>query len=86
MSGVKRVALDVELEAATVLSEYLSVRHGRIESSSRLVEDLYLDSIGIVEVVMMFNERFSVELPESEIVEWETVKDIYMSIKGVLEN
>ena len=84
MSGVKGGELDVEFEVVKILSKYLSVCHARIESNSRLVDALYLDSIGIVEVVMMINEEFSVELPEAEVAEWQIVRDISVSVKCVL--
>ena len=47
-----------------------------IELASRLVEDLYMDSLGLVEVVMALNEVFDIQLSEEVVAKWRTVEDI----------
>jgi acyl carrier protein len=40
------------------------------------VEDLCVDSVGVVEIVMSINEVFGVDLPAAAVKEWRTVGDI----------
>lgn len=72
--------LEIECQVIKTLSDYLSVGHGAIKTSSRLVEDLYFDSMSIIEVVMMLNETFGAELPAVAVSEWNTVADIRNSV------
>jgi acyl carrier protein len=64
-----------------MLSACGSLNYRNIGSKSRLVEDLHLDSIDVVEMVMKLNEEFGIELPEGRIGEWNTVEDVRMSVK-----
>jgi acyl carrier protein len=75
----------VDQQVVEVLSEYLPGARGRIKSQSRLVEDLCIDSIGVVEVVMELNQRFSIDLPEEEVARWSRVADICQAVKHRVE-
>ncbi|WP_024618097.1 acyl carrier protein [Pseudomonas kilonensis] len=70
----------IEQAVVKILSDSLAQTDRLIEDDSRLVEDLYVDSIVLVEVVMELNKNFGVELPESEIAGWKTVRDICCSL------
>lgn len=81
MSDDLSAELEVEHRVIKVLSDYFPAVHRKIEMASRLVEDLYVDSIGLVEIVMALNTAFKIELPDTEVGEWKTVKDICMLVK-----
>lgn len=72
---------DIQHKVIDVVADYFSACHRTVGISSRLVEDLYLDSIGVVELVMALNDAFAIELPESGVAEWKTVGDICKTIK-----
>ncbi|MGJ7515646.1 phosphopantetheine-binding protein [Pseudomonas baetica] len=74
----------VENQVIKVLMDYFPADRRKIEAASRLVEDLYVDSISLVEIVMALNETFGIELPESGVRGWGTVKDICDSVKESL--
>lgn len=67
---------DLERQVIKLLSGYLRVDRRTINSDSRLVEDLCVDSVGVVEVVMSINEAFDIDLPDADVTEWRTVGDI----------
>ncbi|WP_256580756.1 phosphopantetheine-binding protein [Pseudomonas sp. QTF5] len=71
----------VDLQVIDVLSHCFLAGHGKIEVESRLVEDLYIDSMGLVEVVMALNELFEIDLPEKDISEWRSVADICAAVR-----
>ena len=51
-----------------------------VGGGSRLVEDLYIDSMDLVELVLEVNNAFGVELSEDEVGEWRTVQNIFDSL------
>lgn len=81
MSDDLSVELEVEHQVIKVLSDYFPAGRRKIEIASRLVEDLYVDSIGLIEIVMALNDAFKIELPDTEVGEWKTVKDICRLVK-----
>ena len=81
MSDDSRAELEVENQVVKVLSNYFPANRHKIKMNSRLVEDLYMDSIGFVEIVMELNETFGIELSVTEAGEWKTVNDICLLVK-----
>lgn len=73
--------MDLERQVIKLLSSCFSVGRRTIDIESRLVEDLYVDSVGMVETVMALNETFGIELPEEGVEMWKTVGDICDLIK-----
>ncbi|PBJ14722.1 Acyl carrier protein [Pseudomonas ogarae] len=51
-----------------------------VGGGSRLVEDLHIDSMDLVELVLEVNNAFGIELSEDEVGEWRTVQDIFDSV------
>jgi acyl carrier protein len=82
MQSMHVADLQIESQVIKVLSEYFPVGRRKIERASRLVEDLYVDSMSLVEIVMALNESFAIELPQAQVSEWKTVEDICRSVKG----
>ncbi|MDP9781096.1 phosphopantetheine-binding protein [Pseudomonas fluorescens] len=74
------VNICVESRVIQLLSGYFSVMQYKINSRSRLVEDLNADSVDIVEVIVIMDEAFNIELSSSQVAEWRTVVDIVNSI------
>ncbi|BCX66973.1 phosphopantetheine-binding protein [Pseudomonas izuensis] len=81
MSKEVLAGLEVECKVIKVLSDCCPAVRGRIELGSRLVEDLCVDSISLVEIVMALNDSFGIELSEAGVGEWRTVLDIYVSVR-----
>ncbi|HEF4758019.1 TPA: acyl carrier protein [Pseudomonas putida] len=75
------VGFEVESQVIKVLSDYFPARRGSIGVESRLVEDLCVDSISLVEVVMALNEMFAIELPDAGVGEWRTVRDVCILVE-----
>ncbi len=56
------------------------------DSSSRLKEDINLDSLDLVELVMECEEKFGVEIPETELYAVSTVEDIMKLIDKLVSS
>ena len=70
----------VEEGVIKILVGYFSAGRRNITPDSRLVEELLIDSISLIEVVMLLNEAFKVEIPQKEVAQWKAVADITRSV------
>lgn len=53
--------------------EDLGIDESKISMESKLEEDLEIDSLGIVEVVMAFEDEFDIEIDDEELADVATV-------------
>jgi len=53
--------------------EDLGIEESKISMESKLEEDLEIDSLGIVEVVMAFEDEFDIEIDDEELADVSTV-------------
>ena len=58
-----------------IIVEQLGVEESEVTPSASFVDDLGADSLDTVELVMAFEEAFSVEIPEDAAEKISTVKD-----------
>ncbi|SEI14527.1 phosphopantetheine-binding protein [Pseudomonas fuscovaginae UPB0736] len=66
----------IEQQVMVLLASYFQLERRKVLLDSRLIEDLYLNSMGIIEVAMLLNEAFEIDLPESGVAGWRTVADV----------
>ena len=53
--------------------EDLGIDESKISMESKLEEDLEIDSLGIVEVVMAFEDEFDIEIDDEELADVKAV-------------
>jgi acyl carrier protein len=58
-----------------IVVEHLGVDADKVTEESSFIDDLGADSLDIVELVMAFEEEFSVEIPDDAAEKISTVKD-----------
>lgn len=58
-----------------IVAEKLSISASQISEDSAFVEDLGADSLDTVELVMEFEEKFGLEIPDEDAEKIKTVKD-----------
>ncbi|SCW45140.1 MULTISPECIES: acyl carrier protein [unclassified Pseudomonas] len=77
-----------EIIQAVIKSLALGIPRGNrvIGDASRLVEDLFIDSMSLVELVLELNNAFGIELSEDEVEAWRTVQDVVDSVQRHIEN
>ena len=59
-----------------VIVEQLNVSPEEVKPESNFVEDLGADSLDVVEMIMALEERFGIEIPDSEAENIKTVQDV----------
>lgn len=66
------------------LAQHLNKPEHGIREDSDLVDDLGADSLDIVELTLIFEEQFHVEIPDDDVERMQTVGDIvnYLFEKG----
>ena len=57
----------------TLFEEELGIDSEKINMDANLEEDLEIDSLGIVEVVMAFEDEFEIEIDDEELTDVVTV-------------
>ncbi|HEX8642731.1 MAG TPA: acyl carrier protein [Allosphingosinicella sp.] len=58
-----------------IVVEHLGVEGDKVTEDASFIDDLGADSLDIVELVMAFEEEFSVEIPDDAAEKITTVKD-----------
>lgn len=63
-----------------ILAKQLQIDPSKISEDTDIVEDLGADSLDIVEVLMELEQTFSVSVPDEQIADFRTPRDIYSFI------
>jgi acyl carrier protein len=71
----------IEKKVEQIIVEQLGVNPEQVTPTANFIEDLGADSLDIVELVMAFEEEFSVEVPDEEAEKLHTVQDVIDYIK-----
>ncbi|MBQ9376330.1 MAG: acyl carrier protein [Schwartzia sp.] len=59
-----------------IVVEQLSVEPDDVTMESTFIDDLGADSLDIVELIMAFEEEFSIEIPDEAAEKIKTVQDV----------
>jgi len=65
--------------------EVLRVPLDKVCPSARLIEDLDVDSLFVIQLAMALEEKFNVEVPEDDMPRFKTVDDIVLYLQPKLE-
>ena len=66
---------EIEQKVIDIVAEQMGVDKAEITRDTSFINDLNADSLDTVELVMAFEEAFSVEIPEDAAEKIATVKD-----------
>jgi acyl carrier protein len=73
---------DIQDKVVEIVSEHLKVPKDELKVESRFVEDLKADSLDLVELVMEFEEAFSITIPDEDYEKIKSVGDAVKYIEG----
>ncbi|MFV1993903.1 MAG: acyl carrier protein [Verrucomicrobiales bacterium] len=65
-----------EDKVKSIIVEQLGVNEEQVVPDAKFIEDLGADSLDTVELVMAFEEEFSIEVPDEEAEKLQTVGDV----------
>lgn len=63
-------------QVADVIVEQLGAEREKITENATFIEDLSADSLDVVEFIMSLEEKFEIEIPDSDAEKITTVKDV----------
>ncbi len=63
-------------EVKEVIVEQLNVSPDEVKPEANFVEDLGADSLDVVEMIMALEEKFEIEIPDSDAENIKTVQDV----------
>lgn len=66
---------DITAEVKRIITEQLDVDEADIKPESTFIDDLGADSLGLVELVLAFEETFDLDIPDEDTEKIRTVQD-----------
>ena len=72
---------DIADRVKKIVIEHLGVEEDKVIDSASFVDDLGADSLDTVELVMAFEEEFSIEIPDDVAEKITTIKDAISHIE-----
>ena len=66
---------DITAEVKRIITEQLDVDEADIKNESTFIDDLGADSLGLVELVLAFEEAFEIDIPDEDTEKIRTVQD-----------
>lgn len=71
----------IEEKVKDIIVEQLGVNPEQVTPAASFIEDLGADSLDTVELVMAFEEEFSIEVPDEDAERLQTVGDVIKYIE-----
>lgn len=71
---------DLSEQIRQILASQLEIEAEQVTNTAKLVEDLDIDSLDIVELTIKFENRFEIDIPEHDLAGLRSVKDLIAMI------
>lgn len=79
----EKVKMAIFDEVRDVVVEQLSAEPESVKLDSKIIEDLGADSLDVVELVMALEEKFGIEIPDSEAEKLISIQDVVSYIEKI---
>ena len=66
---------EVETEVKQIVVDHLGIDESKVTPESKFIDDLGADSLDTVELVMAFEEKFGIEIPDDAAETIQTVRN-----------
>ena len=76
------MATDIPSDVKRIIKEQLDVDEKDIKPESSFIDDLGADSLGLVELVLAFEEAFEIDIPDEDTEKIRTVQDAITYIES----
>ena len=70
-------------DVKTVVVEQLSVDGDSVKMESKIIEDLGADSLDVVELIMALEEKFDIEIPDTDAEKLIKIEDVVKYIDNL---
>jgi acyl carrier protein len=72
-------------ELKKIIVEIKDIPEDEIQLEAKFAEDLEADSLDIVEMLMLLEEKFDIQIPEEEAAKLKTVKNVVDYVEAKLQ-
>lgn len=66
--------MDIKKEVIGIIAKQLDLKAEDIKPENEFIEDLKADSLDLVELIMLFEEKFDIQIPDEEAESLQTVQ------------
>ncbi|MDC0498875.1 acyl carrier protein [Alphaproteobacteria bacterium] len=73
---------EIETQVKQIVVDHLGIDDSKVTSESKFIDDLGADSLDTVELVMAFEEKFGIEIPDDAAETIQTVQNAIDYIKS----
>lgn len=80
IEGEKMATFD---DVKAVVVEQLSVEADSVKMESKIIEDLGADSLDVVELIMALEEKFDIEIPDTDAEKLIKIEDVVKYIDNL---
>ena len=67
--------MSIEADVKEIIIDQLGVDEAQVKNDASFIDDLGADSLDTVELVMAFEEKFDIEIPDEDAEKMRTVGD-----------
>ena len=73
---------DISSKVKKIVADHLGIDEAKVTEEASFIDDLGADSLDTVELVMAFEEKFGIEIPDDAAETIQTVKDAISYIES----
>ena len=66
---------DIEEQVKKIVVDHLGIEESKVTADSKFIDDLGADSLDTVELVMAFEEKFGIEIPDDAAETIQTIQN-----------
>ena len=66
---------EIETQVKQIVVDHLGIEESKVTPESKFIDDLGADSLDTVEIVMAFEEKFGIEIPDDAAETIQTVQN-----------
>ncbi|EGA6600808.1 acyl carrier protein [Salmonella enterica] len=78
--------MDIESRVKKVITSCIAVEINSINDQTNLVEDLYADSLDLIDIVFGLSEEFDISCNENDLPDMTTITDICRVVEKSLQS
>ncbi len=76
--------MDISAKVKEIIVDQLGVNEEQVKPEASFIEDLGADSLDTVELVMAFEEKFDIEIPDEDAEKMSSVGEAISYLEGKL--
>ncbi|MGL5527048.1 MAG: phosphopantetheine-binding protein [Plesiomonas shigelloides] len=72
---------EMKQQVKKIIADCMAIQDPRVDDDMHLVDQLYLDSLELIDIVLNLNKKFDIEIDGDEVVGFKTVSDIFQEVE-----